>query len=166
MGKNLELKIKVDEHNFVEQILKESNAEFIDTLNQKDIYYKYDNGLLKLRNVNGNGELIKYNRDELSSERWSDYEILNVDPEKAELFFRDVLKEEAVVKKVRKLWLYKNTRVHLDEVEQLGNFVELETVVKESLEEARKIFDETVELLKLDLSKQLKTSYRTLLMSK
>jgi predicted adenylyl cyclase CyaB len=68
--------------------------------------------------------------------------------------------------KTRKLYIYKNTRIHLDEVKNLGNFLELETVVKGNMKEGKTEFDEIVELLKLDISKQIKSSYRTLLMNK
>ena len=166
MGKNLEIKIKVSSHKDIEKILEKIGAEFIEKLIQKDTYYRYSGGLLKLRNVNGKGEFIKYNRNESASERWSDYKILHVEPDETEEFFGDILTKEAVVKKVRNLWIYKTTRIHLDEVEKLGEFIELETVVGDSLEEARNNFDEMVSLLGLNVEEQLKTSYRTLVLDK
>jgi adenylate cyclase len=41
-----------------------------------------------------------------------------------------------VVRKRRELWLLRSTRVHLDRVEELGEFVELETVFGEASEDA------------------------------
>ena len=44
-----------------------------------------------------------------------------------------ILREQAgqlaVVEKKRQLWIFGHTRIHLDRVKHLGNFVELETVI-------------------------------------
>ncbi len=76
-------------------------------------------------------------------------------------------KIEAIVEKKRILYMYKNTRIHLDEVKNLGFFLELETVVKGiSKSEAIKEFEEVVNFLELDVKKQIKKSYRDLLIEK
>jgi len=53
MPLNLELKVKLKSFTKVNKLLKEINAGFVKTLNQKDIYYKNTGGLLKLRIENG-----------------------------------------------------------------------------------------------------------------
>ena len=164
MGKNLELKIKVDEHRSFVKILESINANYNGVLNQKDIYYKTEDYLLKLRIQNDRNELIKYNRDEVKPERWSDYEIINLTGDNPEEFFSSILQVEAEVIKKRVLYLYNNTRIHLDEVERLGSFLELETVVTNDLTDAKKRFNELVEILNLDISKQIKNSYRDLIL--
>jgi predicted adenylyl cyclase CyaB len=162
MPTNLELKIKLDQKNGTEKLLKNAGAQYKGLLKQKDVYYKFKNGLLKLRIENGSYCLIKYFRDEKGT-RWSEYEILKLDGKNVEKYLSEILKVETVVEKKRKLYLYQNTRIHLDEVKNLGNFLELETVVAKNKKHAESEFAEVIELLNLDLKKQIKSSYRNLL---
>ena len=69
MPRNLELKIKVRSHKKAIEILEQIGAENKGTLKQKDTYYNFNKGLLKLRKVNGVYELIKYERDETGKKR-------------------------------------------------------------------------------------------------
>ena len=130
MALNLELKIKVSSHGEMIKLINENGGKFIKTLNQKDIYYKFDKGLLKLREQNGEFELVKYNRNEKEGERWSDYSLLFLKGENVEEYLNDLFTIETVVEKERQLYIYENTRIHLDTVKDLGEFLELETVVK------------------------------------
>lgn len=165
MPKNIELKTKLENFDRIKLILKQRGIELSEILIQTDIYYDFSNFLLKLRKSNEEYQLIKYNRDEYGKERISDYEILKIRGEDPISFFNSIFKISTIVKKKRELYLYKNTRIHLDEVETLGKFLEIETVVKSSDEEAQTEFQQVVNLLELDLSKQLKVSYRDLLIS-
>lgn len=72
MPTNLELKIPLDSFEPTVELLKDINAEYKEILNQKDIYYTVNAGLLKLRLLNKQAELILYNRDENSKDRYSD----------------------------------------------------------------------------------------------
>ncbi|NOX17429.1 MAG: CYTH domain-containing protein [Chlorobi bacterium] len=167
MAKNLELKLKVDSHEEILERIKEIGAERAAALNQTDTYFKIDSGLLKLREFDGKNELIKYLRNEAGGERWSDYQVLNIEGEEVKGFFCSLFPVETVVKKTRVLYLYDDTRIHLDTVESLGTFIELETLVLDGDEtDAKKRFDKIVELLRLPLGKQLKTSYRNLMLEK
>jgi predicted adenylyl cyclase CyaB len=166
MARNLELKIKLESLSEIKQTLEENFINQTELLKQQDTYYKWDNGLLKLRSVNGKYELIKYSRDEVNKERWSDYFILNITSENAEEFFSNILTVETVVKKNRELYIYKNTRIHLDDVSELGYYLELETVVLNGLQDAKVEFDEVVKMLKLNLDNQIKASYRNLMLKK
>lgn len=162
MARNLELKIRIESPEKILEKITAYGGEFVQTLHQKDVYYEYSGGLLKLRLENGVASLIKYNRDESGEKRWSDYQILYLDGEQPEGYLADILKPEAEVVKERNLYMYKNTRIHLDEVEGLGNFLELESVVKGNQTEAEKEFYELGDMLELDLKRQIKSSYRYL----
>ena len=167
MAKNLELKLKVKSHEAILKAIKKIGAKRAATLNQTDTYFKTDSGLLKLREFDGKNELIKYLRNEAEGERWSDYQVLNVEGENVKEFFASLFPVETVVKKIRELYLFDNTRIHLDTVDSLGCFIELETlVIKGDEADAKKRFDKTVELLELPLDEQLKTSYRNLTLEK
>lgn len=165
MPLNLELKIKVDSHAKFISTLKKAGAEDQGILKQKDIYFKVKKGLLKLRVEGGTYTLVKYLRDE-KGKRWSNYELLELKGKNPEKYLRNIFEVETVVEKKRIFWLFDNTRVHLDEVKGLGKFLELETLFTSTCKDAEKRFKKTVELLNLDLSKQIHTSYKNLVMKK
>ncbi len=165
MGKNLEIKLRVNSHQQLVNKLKEIDASFTNVLEQKDIYYAYNKGLLKLRKVNGEYELIKYVRDESGADRWSNYEIIYLTGDNFERYLSEIFSEEVTVQKTRTLYMYKDTRIHLDEVENLGSFIELEAVVVDTEEEAADQFNFLVERLGLDLSAQINKSYKELMIS-
>lgn len=162
MALNLELKIKIDSHKKILEKVKNSNAVYVKTILQKDIYYKVKKGLLKLRVEEGNFTLIKYLRDE-KGKRWSNYHLLTLTGEDTEKYLSDLFEVDTIVQKKRELYMYKNTRIHLDKVKGLGNFLELESVVLENKKISEKEFYEVVEFLGLDLSKQIKASYKNLI---
>lgn len=165
MAKNLELKTAVKNFTLYRNILTGIGAEYIRVLNQSDIYYRTNNGLLKLRLFDDEAELIKYNRDETGKTRWSDYEILKLDAKKAEKFLGQLFKVETVVKKKRELWMFDNSRIHLDNVKHLGKFLEIETLVINGNADARQRFSSIKNMLKLGDSKQILSSYRDLMLA-
>jgi predicted adenylyl cyclase CyaB len=166
MARNLEIKLKLESFDNIIERLNNMGASDEGILNQKDIYYHINNGLLKLRVQDGENSLIKYNRDESGSDRWSDYDILKLEGDDVEKYLNDIFPVETTVTKQRRLYLFKDTRIHLDTVSDLGLFLELETVVTSSLDTAKRLFDEMVYLLELDTGRQILKSYRDLLIGK
>lgn len=164
MPVNLELKIKVESHTKLKRILFQIKAGRKGILNQEDIYYKVKNGLLKLRTENGNETLIFYRREEKKSNRWSDYHLLEFKNGVGRKFFNRAFETEVIVKKKRELFVYDNTRIHLDTVKNLGIFLELETLVINGKADAKKRFTKIIKLLGLDSSKEIRKSYRDLLL--
>jgi adenylate cyclase class IV len=127
MPTNLELKIKAESHRKFRNKLTDIDADNIGVLNQKDVYYKVPDGLLKLRIENGKQSLIFYRRDEKGNNRWSDFDVLKFENDGGEEFFNKIFSIETIVEKRRELFIYDDTRIHLDEVKSLGFFIELET---------------------------------------
>lgn len=166
MPKNLEIKIKVTSLKELKNKLKQKRIGLKKILIQKDVYYSVDSGLLKLRIENGEKSLIYYKRDEKSKKRWSDYQFIKFAEGDIEKFFKNILSAEITVSKVRELYLYKNTRIHLDKVKGLGSFIELETLVIDDLRNAENRFYEMVEILELNTKIQIRASYRDLLLDK
>ena len=160
---NLELKIRLDNPAAVMEKIQAIKAEYNGELNQVDVYYRYKKGLLKLRTENGSQTLIKYNRNEKAGSRWSDYQLISLENNDAREYLADILETETVVEKRRQLYLFDNTRIHLDTVKGLGSFLELETLVINGRDDAEKRFNTIVKLLELDLSKQIKASYKNLM---
>lgn len=166
MAKNLEIKVKLNTHKQIKKILKDNKIKLTEILNQKDVYYKVDRGILKLRIENRNQTLIFYDRNEKSRKRWSDYYLLDLSSVDANKYLKRFLDVTVIVKKKRELYLYKNTRIHLDFVQGLGYFLELETRVINGLKDAEKRFNYLLDLLELRSKKEIRASYKDLLLSK
>lgn len=164
MPTNLEIKIKIENPAELIGRIKRINAEYKGELNQVDIYYKIKNGRLKLRLENGNQTLIKYLRNEKIGDRWSDYQLISLTRNDAREYLKDVLEEETVVEKKRLLYLYDNTRIHIDTVKRLGSFLELETLVINGKEDAAKRFEKIIGLLSLKKEDEIRGSYSDLIL--
>ena len=168
--KNIELKIQVDDFRSIINSLKKNRATEEGVLSQTDIYFGCKGKRLKLREQNDKEFLlVLYARPDKKEAKVSDYDIIYFDKKQAQAL-KAVLKkaygEKVVVKKKRRLWIYKNTRIHLDKVEKLGTFLELETLVKKDLASARKEYDKVVDFLSLDKYKKLEKSYSDMLLEK
>ena len=111
--------------------------EWIDE--QVDRYYQVgDDGRVKLRTCGrAPAELIRYARPETAGVRASEYEVLPVRDAEAHACLVPKTPPVVVVRKTRELWLLDNVRIHLDTVDGLGTFLELEAVVGPSHDDAR-----------------------------
>ena len=107
-------------------------------VHQVDTYFRVAQGRLKLREVfSGQDQLIYYRRSDERGPKASDYEVIPVaEAEKLRRALADALGVKARVCKRREILLLENVRIHLDEVEGLGSFIELEVVVGEGETEA------------------------------
>lgn len=103
-------------------------------LEQDDTFFACPAGRLKLREFpSGRGELIFYERTDAAGPKLSSYVIA---PTREPAALREALGRALgvigrVVKR-RRVYLLERTRVHLDRVEGLGDFVEIEVVLGES----------------------------------
>lgn len=97
---------------------------------QVDTYFSTRAGRLKLRVIGGaRAELIPYLRADLAGARRSDYRVIPVpDAEGTRRLLAQLLGVQRVVRKRREVLLWRNVRIHLDRVDTLGSFLELEAV--------------------------------------
>ena len=95
-----------------------------------DTYFRTRAGRLKLRESSlSGGELIPYLRPDAGGARRSDYRVIPVDdPPGVKALLTELLGVHRVVVKQREIFLAGNVRIHLDRVEGLGTFLELEAV--------------------------------------
>jgi len=102
------------------------------TLRQRDTFFRCSHGRLKLREMGqGQAELIFYSRPDSVAAKQSDYEITSVaDPESLRGVLSRALGVTQTVVKTRVLYLVGQTRVHLDSVDGLGEYLELEVVLR------------------------------------
>jgi homotetrameric cytidine deaminase len=105
-------------------------AEDRGTLAQRDTYFAAARGRLKLREEDpGEAQLIAYVRPDAAQARESRYRIAPVaDPAAQRAALDAALGTLVAVAKRRHLLLWEGVRIHLDEVDGLGAFVELEGV--------------------------------------
>ena len=114
-------------------------------LQQTDWYFRVPKGRLKLRVVGGEriGELIAYVRADTKSARTSEFQRMPVaDATGTRRLLDRMLGTRRCVRKRRDVWLYRNARIHLDTVEGLGTFVEIEVVVTTGMAQARALMSE------------------------
>ena len=99
-------------------------------LRQRDTYFHAVQGRLKLREAPPRpAELISYARAELPGPKVSLYRVVPVADHVALVdALADSLGVRVVVEKARRLLLWRNVRIHLDRVAELGDFVEIEAV--------------------------------------
>jgi predicted adenylyl cyclase CyaB len=133
MARNVEIKAHVENHRVTfaraAELANEGPVEIL----QDDTFFVCGNGRLKLRAFSSEaGELIFYRRSDQKGPKESFY-ILS--PTKSPDSLRETLSiaygQAGRVCKHRTLFLAGRTRIHLDCVEGLGDFVELEVVLAE-----------------------------------
>jgi adenylate cyclase class 2 len=128
MPTNLELKAWYPSARKAHECARAAGAGWRSLLIQQDTYFRVPRGRLKLREAEGEtAELIYYERSETTAERWSRF---TREPVGEAAGLAHVLTEAfgvlAVVRKKRELYIFRDARIHIDDVEGLGTFVEFE----------------------------------------
>jgi len=137
MPRNVEIKARVDDLDAARATAAGLGARHVWTDEQVDRYYELDGGRrVKLRTTAAGAELIRYDRPETSGVRTSEYDVSPVRDEAAGACIVPKTRPLAIVRKRRELWLLDNLRVHLDDVDGLGTFLEFEAVVDATHDEA------------------------------
>ena len=144
---NLEIKARCEDLVAAREVAQRLATSHPGVDEQTDTYFVTKTGRLKLResSVSG-GQLIPYLRPDRAGPKRADYQILPVpDPTHLKRTLSEMLGVHCVVRKRREIFLVDNVRIHLDEVEGLGRFLELEAVYDGSAaseaEQQRKLRD-------------------------
>jgi adenylate cyclase class IV len=105
---------------------------------QIDTYFPVPHGRLKLREIVGvKSELIWYDRSNQARSRQSDYRLTPIThPAELKTSLTAALGLRGQVIKKRHVLLWHNVRIHLDQVEGLGSFIEFEAVISAGEDEA------------------------------
>jgi predicted adenylyl cyclase CyaB len=149
MPRNVEIKARVADMDGVEARARAIATHGPEDIFQDDTFFACDRGRLKLRDFgDGRGQLIHYRRADEAGPKLSDYSIApTTDPAALRVTLGRAFEILGRVIKDRRLYLVDRTRVHLDRVEGLGSFVELEVVLREEeapeegMAVARKLLD-------------------------
>jgi len=150
MPRNVEIKARVADLAAVEAKARAIATQGPEEIFQDDTFFPCDRGRLKLRDFgDGRGQLIHYARADEAGPKLSDYSIApTADPASLRETLARASGVAGRVVKRRRLYLVDRTRVHLDVVEGLGAFVELEVVLRdteapeEGMAVARKLLDQ------------------------
>lgn len=131
MPTNIEIKCRVRDPEHLRTQAERLSDTPVETLQQTDTFFRVESGRLKLRRESADqGVLIFYQRPDAPGPRPSHYQIArSSDPDTLLAILADVLGVLGVVRKTRLLYRTGSTRIHLDEVEGLGPFLELEVVL-------------------------------------
>jgi adenylate cyclase class IV len=132
MGRNVEIKARAGD---LPELLARAAAvagTVPELILQEDTFFAVPRGRLKLRVFSEtSGELILYERPDAPGPKTSAYRIV---PTRSPAALLDLLAAAlgvlGVVRKRRHLFLAGQTRIHVDEVEGLGTFLELEVVLR------------------------------------
>jgi len=132
MARNIEIKARVSDPAALRRraaALSDTPAELIA---QEDTFFHVPQGRLKLRVISpDHGQLIYYQRPDAAGPKQSDYHIsITNEPQTLKDILTRSLGVRGVVNKQRWLYLVGPTRIHLDQVEGLGSFMELEVVLQ------------------------------------
>ncbi|HTR81757.1 MAG TPA: class IV adenylate cyclase [Bacteroidota bacterium] len=168
MPLNLELKVRIDSPSTFVKALRKI-ADYKGVLHQTDTYFELNAGRLKLRQfLKGKAELIYYKRSEGRGPRWSNYTRIELkDGRELRGILTRIMGIKIVVKKKRMLFLYKSAaRVHVDSVNRLGNFVEIESMSTKGRAKAKLIFHELVKALNIDKAQTIRGSYSDLMIAR
>lgn len=135
---NIEIKSHYPDLAQAHAIATQIGARYLGQDHQIDTYFKVPTGRFKLRESSMSGAiLVPYIRDDLSGPKKSSYTLLKAsDPALAKELLSQILGVETVVEKKRDIYLVENVRVHLDQVQGLGQFLEFEAVYSEQDDEA------------------------------
>jgi predicted adenylyl cyclase CyaB len=167
---NIEIKAKSTNQDKIREILKSLNADFKGTDHQTDTYFNVKNGRLKLREGNIENHLIYYEREDKEGPKQSNVILYKSNPESS---LKEILTKAlgilVIVKKQREIYFVDNVKFHLDAIQDLGTFVEIEAIDKDGTIGKKKLLEQCTNYMNLfEISRDdlISVSYSNLMMMK
>ena len=163
MPANIEIKARARDFNGIRSRAAALSEALEQVVPQSDTFFFTNHGRLKLRELEREqAQLIYYERADQGGPKRSDYHIFEtVDPENLKTTLSLALGIRGTIRKTRYLYLVGQTRVHLDDVEGIGQFMELEVVLGpgQTDEEGQAIAEDLMSKLGVDQSDLLEGAY-------
>jgi predicted adenylyl cyclase CyaB len=133
MPTNVEIKARVRDFDGLKARIESLSGAPCEEIPQEDTFFNVPTGRLKLRLLAPDfGQLIYYRRDDASGPKRSEYTIATTrEPGALKAILSATVGVRGVVRKRRLLYRIGSTRIHMDAVEGLGFFMELEVVLKD-----------------------------------
>ncbi|MEL7472057.1 MAG: class IV adenylate cyclase [Planctomycetota bacterium] len=164
---NVEYKAELREPELARAALERIGAEHEATLRQIDTYYHVPTGRLKKRDVPGRpSEYIVYERADRPSPKLSKFSLLDTSAFQ-ERYGQRPLPVLVVVEKSRELLLLGDVRIHLDDVKDLGRFLEIEALVspRQHVAQCHSIVAHLREKLGPTIGEPISSSYMDLMLA-
>ena len=169
MPLNIEIKAHCPKPEDIHLLLKNLNAKFVGIDHQIDTYFKVNSGRLKLREGNIENHLIHYERSNQAGPKKSEVLLFKSDPGSS---LKDILVKAigalVIVDKKRSIYFIDNVKFHLDEVQDLGSFVEIEAIDTEGIfsePELTKQCEHYIALFKIPEKNLIQISYSDMLLN-
>jgi predicted adenylyl cyclase CyaB len=164
---NIEIKARVRDFKAIQARAQKLTDTPLQVIPQEDTFFNVEKGRLKLRTLaSDQAQLIFYTRPDQEGPKRSDYHITySQDPQNLKRVLELAYGIRGVVKKTRYLYLVGQTRIHLDDVEGLGQFMELEVVLEDGQSDAegQKIAEELMNALGVERTDLIDGAYMDLL---
>lgn len=170
MARNVEIKAKIDDFSAMYEKLALLADGLPTLIDQDDTFFVCPHGRLKLRTFAGDrGQLIFYQRPDHSGPKTSFYTLTETaDPEGLRHTLTLAYGAAGRVIKQRTLFMVGQTRLHLDRVKHLGDYLEFEVVLAddETQEQGVAIAEDLLEKLHIDRQALIDQAYVDLLKAK
>ncbi len=170
MPVNVEIKARCADPASIRRILQDAGAEFRGCDRQRDTYFFVPQGRLKLREGTIENHLIFYRRPDACGPRRS--EVFLYEPAQSgalHALLCEALGVRVVVDKQREIYFVDNVKFHIDEVEGLGGFVEIEAIDREGtigLEQLHEQCRSWMTRLAIDPADLIEQSYSEMLLAR
>lgn len=168
---NIEIKARCADPSFIRNYLQNQNSIFKGVDKQTDTYFNVSNGRLKLRQGVIENSLIFYKRENIAGPKLSEVLLYKVN-ENSDLLKKALTQANGIkvsVTKKREIYFIDNVKFHIDEVEELGSFVEIEAIDSDGsmgIDFIRKQCDHYLQQLNIDEADLLTESYSDMMMKK
>jgi predicted adenylyl cyclase CyaB len=167
---NIEIKARMDDPAHMRQVLQARQAEFKGIDRQVDTYFHVPKGRLKLRQGHIESALIAYRRPNQAGPKASEIALQPLQPQEAEGVkeaLAQALGVKVVVDKRREIYFIGSVKFHIDEVEGLGHFAEIEAIDPDgsrNAEALRQLCEAYMEDFRIAPEQLLQDSYSDMLL--
>lgn len=126
---NIEMKANCENPDRIRNTLQGLGADFEGADRQIDTYYNVNQGRMKLREGDIENYLIHYERPDQEGPKEARIMLYETDPgTDLKQLLEAALGHWCVVRKSREIYYIENVKFHIDSVEELGSFVEIEAI--------------------------------------
>ena len=127
--RNVEIKARCSDLRRIRSLLRAEKVDFRGIDRQTDTYFVVPRGRLKLREGTIENNLVYYERDNEAGPKLSEVMLFPVEPHSTlKAILLKIFQVLVVVEKQREIYFIDHNKFHLDMVQGLGTFVEIEAI--------------------------------------